>query len=342
MITKVGLVGFGYWGPNLARNFSSLGNCSLVAICEQDPQRAEMARRAYPQCAILSDYKDIVADPAIDAVLIATPISTHYDLVKRALEANKDVLVEKTFAQNLAEGRRLFDLAMAKQRVLAVDHTFVYTGAVQRIKRYVDDGELGPLLYFDSVRVNLGLFQQDVNVLYDLSSHDISILCFLLAEDPIWVQAMGACHAREGQENLAYLHMEYAGGMVAHHHLSWLAPVKIRRTLICGANKMIVYDDLEASEKVKVYDKGIVVSQADRDATNAIRVDYRTGDMVAPKLAHREALKTEAEHFINCVQTRKQPLSDGLMGLRVLSILEAAQQSLREDGRRVRLEPLIV
>lgn len=328
----VGLVGFGYWGPNLARNFSVQSGCRLVAICEQIPQRAESARRLYPSALVTSDYDEMLRHPDIQAILIATPVSHHYPLAKSALLAGKDVLVEKPFTQTYEQAQELCELGEKLGRVIAVDHTFLFTGAVQKVKELVDGGELGELVYFDSVRINLGLFQKDVNVIYDLAPHDLAILNFLVGSEPVSVQAMGACHGGAGMESMAYLHLEYESGLVAHFHFNWLAPVKIRKTLIAGTQKMIVWDDLEASEKIKIYDKGIVVTD-DPDSINKIKVDYRTGDMWAPKLAHREALGAEAQHFLECVRDRTRPLADAQAGARVVRILEATRQALTTCGK---------
>ena len=251
----IGLVGFGYWGPNLARNFSSHKDCRLVAICEVNQDRAELAARGYPSTTITQNYHDLLKNDEISAIVIATPVDVHFQLVKDALMAHKDVLVEKPIARTIAEAKELVAVAEKNGCILAVDHTFLFTGAVKKIKEIIDSGDLGKILYVDSVRINLGLFQQDVNVIYDLAPHDLSIVAYLIDDDPVYVRAMGACHAHTSLENIAYLHLEYADGMIAHFHFNWLAPVKIRRFLIGGTNKMIVYDDLESSEKVKVYDK---------------------------------------------------------------------------------------
>lgn len=330
---KIGLVGYGYWGPNLARNFARLTGCNLAAICESNPARARQAALDFPQCWVGDDFKAMLALAELDAVVIATPVGSHYSLVKEALQAGKHVLVEKPITETAAQARELVDLAERKNLVLAVDHTFLFTGAVRKIKELVDSGQLGDFLYIDSVRINLGLFQPDVNVLYDLAPHDLSIVGHLIGEEPTWVQAMGACHANSCQENIVYLHLEYPGGLPAHFHLSWLAPVKIRKTLIAGSERMIVYDDLDQAEKVKVYDKGITVLP-DTQSLHNIKVDYRTGDMFAPKLSHREALALEADHFLRCLRREEKPLSSGMDGLSVVRILEAAQRSLRSNGSR--------
>ena len=334
----MGLVGFGYWGPNLARNFAAQDDCQLLGICEIAPQRAALAKKAYPAALVTHDLDDLLNDPAIHAILIATPVSSHREIAGRALLAGKDVLIEKPIALTANDARELIGIAADRQRILAVDHTFLFTGAVQKMKELVDSGELGELLYFDSVRINLGLFQPDVNVIWDLAPHDIAILTYLVGVDPVSVQAMGISHAGNQIENIAYLHLEFPDDLIAHLHLNWLAPVKIRRTLIGGRKKMIVYDDMEPSEKVKVYDKGVTIREQDVDSLYKLIVDYRTGDMVAPKLSHHEALDAEAQHFLHCVRTRSHPLSDGALGLRVAKILEAAQLSLQSSGRKVGLE----
>ena len=334
---NVALVGFGYWGPNLARNFSSQSGCTLTAICELNTDRAVAAKAQYPACLITNDYQVLLDNPDIHAILIATPVTSHFELTKRALLAGKDVLVEKPLTAKTSEAEELVELAQERNRILAVDHTFLFTGAVQKMKELVSSGDLGEIIYIDSVRINLGLFQHDVNVIWDLAPHDLSIVAYLIDKAPLAVTAVGASHSGNGIENIAYLHVEYPGNLIAHFHLNWLAPVKIRRTLIGGTRKMIVYDDMEPSEKVKVYDKGISLNRADADSIRNIIVDYRTGDMVAPKLAHREALHAEAEHFLKCVRTRSTPLADGRAGLYVTRILEAAENSLRGGGCRISL-----
>jgi len=332
------LVGYGYWGPNVARNFAAQADCSLAAICEKSPARAELARRQYPQARVVADFDEMLAMAGLDAVLIAVPVSGHFDLARKALLAGKDVLVEKPLTATSAQAQELIRIASERGRLLAVDHTFLFTGAVRKIKEIIDSGALGRVVYVDSVRINLGLFQNDVNVVYDLAPHDLAIMAYLVGEDPVSVQAMGKSHAGDGLESIAYLHLEFPGELIAHFHFNWLAPVKIRRTLIGGTKQMIVYDDMEPSEKVKVYDKGVVIKQGDIDSLYKTIVDYRTGDMVAPKLAHQEALAAEARHFLECVRTRAAPLADGLAGLRVVRILEAAQASLAQNSRPVRLQ----
>ncbi len=332
----IGIVGYGYWGPNLARNFASQQDCSLVSICEMNPARAALAKKQYPQAQVTADYNELLKNNAIHAILIATPVSTHYALAKQALEAGKDVLLEKPMTNTVAEAVELVKLAEKNKRILAVDHTYVFTGAVQKIKQVFDSGELGNILYIDSIRINLGLFQSDVNVIHDLAPHDLSIVNYILNKKPVTAQAMGVCRAPNGMESMAYLHVEYEGGPVTHFHLSWISPVKIRRTLIAGDKKMILYDDLEGSEKIKIYDSGITIPS--KEALYKTLVDYRIGDMVSPKVSHREALDFEAEHFISCVKNRTKPMIDGKAGLEVVKLLAAAEKSIRNDGSKVRVE----
>ncbi len=333
----IGLVGFGYWGPNLGRNFSVTPDCRFVAICDQTPSRLEAAARQFPACLTTSRYEDLMLHPGIDAIAIATPASTHFELARRALASGKDVLVEKPMTTTAADAERLIELADRHGRILAVDHTFLYTDAVRKIKDLLDSGEIGNLLYMDSVRTNLGLFQRDHNVIWDLAPHELSIVMHLVAEDPISVQALGACHAGNGIENLAYVHLEFPNNFVAHFHLNWLAPVKIRQTIVAGSRKMIVYDDMERSEKIKIYDKGIAIekSSAGVDALYKACIAYRSGDMTAPHLENSEALRVETAHFVQCVRERRRPIADGHAGLRVVRMLEAAEQSLRSGGQPV-------
>lgn len=272
--------------------------------------------------------------PYLDAVAVATPVSSHFELALMALQAGKHVLVEKPFTATVAQAERLVEEAERRGLTLMVDHTFIYTSAVRKIKELIDKGTLGTLYYYDSVRVNLGLFQNDVNVLWDLAVHDLSIMDYLVAQQPTMVAATGMAHVPGKPENMAYLTCYFPGSLIAHFHVNWMAPVKIRQTLIGGSEKMIVYDDIEMSEKVKVYDKGIIVSESE-DAVYQRHVGYRTGDMWAPRLDNIEALKTEAEHFIDCVRNGQRPLSDGYAGLRVIRVLEAATRSMANHGQPV-------
>jgi predicted dehydrogenase len=278
----------------------------------------------------------MLSNPAIDAVAVATPVSSHFPLALKALEAGKHIFVEKPFTATAEEAERLLEEAEKRHLTVMVDHTFIYTSAVRKIKELLDNGSLGQLYYYDSVRVNLGLFQHDVNVLWDLAVHDLSIMDYLIGRSPTMIAATGMSHVPGRPENLAYLTCFFSNNLIAHFHVNWMAPVKLRQTLIGGSEKMIVYDDIEMSEKIKVYDKGIIVSEAD-DAVYQRHVGYRTGDMWAPRLDNLEALKLEAEHFVECVNSGSQPLSSGQSGLRVVRILEAASRSMANHGQPVEI-----
>jgi predicted dehydrogenase len=331
----VALIGFGYWGPNLARNFSTQAGAQLRWICEMGEGRLARARQQYPGVRATADHREVLADPDVQLVLIATPVSTHFPLTRDCLNAGKDVLVAKPLALDHAQSEELVKLAEARGRMLAVDHTYLYTGAIAKMRELLDRGEIGDLIYLDSVRVNLGLFQHDVNVLYDLAPHDLSILCMLVPHRPIAIRAMGSTHGLSQVENQVYCHVEFENNATAHFHWNWLAPVKLRMMSVCGTKKMIVFDDNEASEKIKIYDKGISIRQGDKDALYKTIVDYRTGDMVAPQLDRSEALAAEAQDIIACVAQRKTPRSDGRFSLRVMKLLDSAQQSLKNGGERV-------
>jgi predicted dehydrogenase len=308
----------------------------LVGISDARSERLDQARRRYPSALLTERASELFADPGVDAVAIATPVSSHFDLAMEALRSDKHVLVEKPLAANSEQALRLIDEAARRNRVLMVDHTFVYTGAVRRIREMIANGELGDIYYYDSVRVNLGLFQHDVNVIWDLAVHDLSIMDSVLASKPVAVSATGISHIAGQPENVAYLTLFFADNKIAHLHVNWLAPVKVRRTLIGGSEKMIVYDDLEPSEKVKVYDKGVSLSSSPEDVYQLL-VSYRSGDMWAPMLDQAEGLQTEARHFIACIEESKPPSTDGQAGLRVLRILEAAEKSMRQRGQLVEL-----
>jgi predicted dehydrogenase len=311
----------------------------LVAICDIRRERRAQATVECPQTFVTGDYNTLLARDDISAVAIATPVTHHYALAKMALQAGKHVLVEKPITESAATAQELCEIAEAGGLTLAVDHTFIFTGAVAKLKDLMDSGELGDLYYIDSVRVNLGIFQHDINVLFDLAPHDLSVVGYLVGQVPEKVQAMGIHHARKGQEDLAYVHLQYSSGLVAHFHLSWLAPVKIRKMLIAGANKMLVWDDLDQSEKVKIYDKGITMTK-DPESLKNIKISYRTGDMLAPNIKPDEALSVEIGHFARCCEGKERPLSSGRLGLDVVRILEAAQLSLRQGGTCVKLEGL--
>ena len=330
---RVGVIGYGYWGPNLVRNLSDVDGVEVAWCADQRADRRAAAQKRYPTITVTESLSDIFDDPKLDAVVIATPVGTHFALARQALERGKHVLVEKPMTRTVAEGQQLVELAQRKGLVLVVDHTFIYTGAVRKIKEIIEAGELGDLYYFDSVRVNLGLFQHDVDVLWDLAPHDLSILVYLIKEWPKYVSVVGADHTGSGFADMAYMTLHFENHFMAHVHVNWLSPVKVRQILIGGSRRMLVYDDMEPSEKVRVYDRGIRVTT--QESIYRTLVDYRTGDMWAPKLEFREALAVECEHFVDCVRFHKVPCTDGAAGLMVVRLLEAASQSLADAGKRV-------
>jgi len=335
---NIAVVGCGYWGPNLIRNFLSTPGVCLVAVCDVNADRLKSIQERHPGIVTTTDYDGLLAMPELDAVAIATPVSSHYPLASKALKAGKHVMVEKPITSTVAECEHLLELAAAKDLVLMVDHTFAYTGAVQKIKSMVEAGELGRLLYYDSVRINLGLFQHDVNVLWDLAVHDLAIMDFALGEEPHSVSATGLAHLPGQHEDVAYLTCFFESNLIAHFHLNWLSPLKIRRTIIGGDSKMVVYDDLEPSEKLKIYDRGAALAEQSEESLHRVIVDYRMGDMWAPHLNQGEALRLETSHFADCIRNRKQPITDGQAGLRVVRILEAADKSLALRGQPVEIK----
>jgi predicted dehydrogenase len=334
----IGVVGYGYWGPNLARNFAEVPDVRVVAVSDVREERLALARRRFAGLATTTSAHELIANPAVDAVAISTPVSTHFELAREALCAGKHVLVTKPMTTSSQDAMRLIEEAERRDLVLMIDHTFVFSGAVQRIREIVQGDGFGPVYYYDSVRVNLGLFQHDVNVIWDLAVHDLAIMDYVLGCRPSAVSATGMAHVPGGVENIAYLTAFFDTDMIAHVGVNWLAPVKVRQTLIAGPHRMIVYDDLEPSEKVKVYDKGITVDVDESpESLYRLAVGYRTGDMWAPRLPTVEALRTEAGHFADCIRRGERPITDGRAGLRVVEVLEAASRSLRERGRPVRI-----
>jgi predicted dehydrogenase len=340
-MTTVGVIGCGYWGPNLIRNFVENERATVRWICDVDAERLREIGRRYPAARQTTERAHLFADPELDAVVIVTPVATHYQFAKEALLAGKHVLVEKPFTASVGQGAELVHLAEARGLTLMLDHTFVYTGAVRKIKEIVTSGEIGDLLYFDSVRVNLGLFQRDLNVVWDLAPHDLSIMDFIVGREPIALTATGSCHIERGIENIAYVMLRFADQFIAHFHFNWLAPVKLRRTLIAGSRKMIVYDDIEPTEKVRVYDKGVTASRietaTDKEAAYRTLVSYRTGDVWVPKLDSTEALTHVCAEFLDAIRHKRRPLTDGAAGLRVVRLLEAAQESINQGGRLIEL-----
>jgi predicted dehydrogenase len=333
---RAAVIGCGYWGPNLVRNLADIDAFQLVACCDLREDRLAPIARRYPAVEVMTSADQVLTRRDVDAVAIATPISTHHALAKQALRSGKHVLLEKPFTRTPAEAEDLIATARQEERVLMVDHVFVYTGAVIKIKELLDSGELGTLYYFDSVRANLGLFQHDVNVIWDLAVHDISILEYLLKDRPRAVSAIGVSHIDHEHENIAYVVCHYPGNVLGHVHVNWLAPLKVRRTLIGGSRKMIVYDDVEPSEKVKVYEAGIETISDPAEILRA-RIGYRMGDVYAPQLDRTEGLRRVCEHFAECIDTGQRPLTDGEAGLRVVRVLDAAQRSLEAGGRIVAL-----
>jgi len=337
-VIRIGVIGYGYWGPNLVRNFFETPGAQVACVSDLRPERLKLLQGRYPTIRVTTRQQELIDDPAIDAVVIATPVSTHFELALRALQAGKHVFVEKPLASTAEQVHRLLDAAQKADRLLMVDHTFVYTGAVRKMRQLVDDGSLGDIYYYDSTRVNLGLFQHDVDVIWDLAVHDLSIMDYVMPARAVAVSATGLSHVQGGKENIAFLTLFFGGPQIAHIHVNWLAPVKVRRTLLGGSKKMIVYDDLEQSEKIKVYDKGITLDRKqDPEKIYQVLVGYRTGDMLAPALDMKEALAVEAAHFVRCIQEKQPPISDGQAGLRVVEILEAATQSMRNRGHPVDL-----
>jgi predicted dehydrogenase len=333
---RLGVIGYGYWGPNLVRNFMEAQGSTVVAVCDLRPERLAMVQNRYPSIRTLTNWQDLLNDPDVDAVAIATPVSSHFELALAALGANKHVLVEKPLASTSEQSLQLIDEAARRQRVLMVDHTFVYTGAVRKIRELIANNDLGEIYYYDAVRVNLGLFQHDVNVIWDLAIHDLSIMDYVLPSRAVAVSATGISNIPGQPENVAYITLFFANPQIAHVHVNWLTPVKVRHTLIGGSEKMILYDDLEPSEKVKIYDRGVTVSQSP-EAVYEMLVSYRSGDMWAPRLDATEALLTEALHFIDCINNGTKPETDGQAGLRLIQIVEAAERSLRDRGKLVEI-----
>jgi predicted dehydrogenase len=336
---KVGVIGYGYWGPNLVRNFFEVTETEVVAVSDMREDRLKLVRSRYPAIAVTTDVHKLLDNPEIEAVAIATPVSTHFNLAMQALESGKHVMVEKPMTSSSEQALRLIEEADRRKLTLMVDHTFVYTGAVRKIKELVNSGRIGDIYYYDSTRINLGLFQGDVDVIWDLAVHDLAIMDHILPASPCAVTATGVNHVAGGTENLAYLTMFFEGSLIAHINVNWLSPVKVRRTLLGGSKQMIVYDDMEPSEKVKVYDKGITVN-GDRDSLYRLLVGYRSGDMYAPQLDVTEALKLEIQHFARCIRNGEKPITGGHAGLQVVRILESASLSMRQRGRLVELEPL--
>ncbi len=333
---RIAQIGYGYWGPNLLRNFMSLENASVDVLIDSQTERLDQASKLFPTLVTSTSADDAFNKNSIDAVVIATPVFTHYDLAKRALLAGKHVLLEKPMTATVAQAKELIDLALQKGKLLMVDHTFLYTGAVEKMKSLKDEGALGELKYFDSTRINLGLIQQDVNVLWDLAPHDISVLDYLSDELPISVNATGVSHIHNGIENIAYLTVNYQNNFIAHFNCSWSSPVKIRMMLLGGSEKMVVFNDMEPTEKIKVYDTAHSVSTLEEK--QKVMIDYRVGDVYVPKLTLSEPLKKLAQDFIHSIENDSEPRASALGGLNTIRILEAAQQSIKQCGKEIKIE----
>ena len=337
---RIGVIGYGYWGPNIARNFFSTEGCELAALADFSESNLQRARQNFQHLETYTDPLEMIRSAGIDAVAVITPLSTHYELAKYALEQGKHVLVEKPFTATSAEAEELINLAERKNLVLMVDHTFLFTGAVRKIKDYLDRGELGKLLYYDATKVNLGLFQHDSNVVWDLAPHDLSIMDYLTEADPEALVVTGANHFSEYEE-MAYLTLYFPDNVIAHISVNWLSPVKVRSTLFGGEKKMLVWNDLEPDEKIRLYDKGVDVSNQNGDGRSGIYdllVSYRQGDLIVPRVENIEALKSEARYFVECVEKGEKPFNDGVSGWRIIKMLEAADKSLKQRGGVVPIE----
>jgi predicted dehydrogenase len=329
-----GVIGYGYWGPNIVRNLASLEDSQVLAIAEISPAARKRAEKAYPHARVTANASEVIASKEIDAIAVVSPVWTHYELAKAALENGKHVFVEKPFTSNTAQGEELIELAAKKNLTIMVDHTFLFTGAVSKIRQLLDEGTLGQLYYYDSTRVNLGLFQHDINVLWDLAPHDLSIMDYLITARPEAVSATGQCHLN-GHEDVAYMTLYFPGNVIAHINVNWLSPVKVRTTLIGGEKRMLVWNDLEADEKVKIYDKGVDIKS--REGVYELLVHYRSGDMWSPQVEQVEALRKEMNYFVDCISHGKTPFNDGCAGLRVVKMLEAGTESLSKRGALVHL-----
>ncbi|PYS07977.1 MAG: oxidoreductase [Acidobacteria bacterium] len=335
---NIGVIGCGYWGPNLIRNLNKVKDCCVVAVADQRADRLEAVKHLKSDMKVTTVASELVDSDSIDAIVIATPISTHFDLGRACLARGKHVLIEKPITQTFAQAEELIRLAEKKSKVLMVDHTFIYSGAVRKLREIIDSGELGQIYYYDSVRLNLGLFQSDVNVLWDLAPHDFSLLTYLLDKEPVRVTASGSSPVRWNgwrRESIAYVTVELEGSMIAHFHLNWLSPVKLRRTLIGGSRKMVVYDHLDSVNQIKIFDKGIELRE-DKDRYNVL-VQYRMGDLLIPKVDQTEALETACKHFVHCIQTGEKPITDGYAGLRVVELLEAAERAMKNERKSSRI-----
>jgi predicted dehydrogenase len=337
-MSGVGVIGAGYWGPNLIRNFVIGGAFEQVFVCDKDAKRLNSVCKQIPGIRGCADAEELLVNPAVEAIAIATPVRTHFELAKAALEHGKHVLIEKPMTYNSREAEELITLAASKRRMLMVDHTFLFTGAVEKMREIVKSGDLGRCYYIDSVRVNLGLFQHDVDVIWDLAPHDLSIIAYVLSAHPRLVRAIGHSNAGQGMVDVAYLNIEYHEGFSANFHVNWLSPTKIRRMIVAGSKRMILWDDMEAEGKLRVYDKGVELKQIDAEDRSKIQVEYRSGDVWLPRLDTTEALLKMTAHFADCCRGQATPICGGEKGLDVVRVLEASQMSLENGSRAVAIE----
>jgi len=331
---RFGVIGYGYWGPNIVRNLRGLDGCEVVGICDQSPAARKRIESANPGVPVYSDHNELISSSDVDAIAVITPVWTHFEVAKAALENGKHVFVEKPFTSSVAQAEELINLAEQKNLKIMVDHTFLFTGAVRKIRKLLDEGVLGKLYYYDSTRVNLGLFQHDCNVIWDLAPHDLSIMNHLLSEDAEAISATGQTHLN-GHEDIAFITAYFPEKMIAHINVNWLSPVKVRTTLIGGEKKMLVWNDLEADEKLKIYDKGVDVKS--QEGLYSLLVSYRSGDMWSPQVEQGEALRLELSYFVDCIRKNEVPFNDGLAGMKVVRMLEAANESVAKRGALVYL-----
>lgn len=332
----IAVVGYGYWGPNLVRNFAETEEAEMRMCCDSDPQRLALAQKRFPALTCTTNFDEVLQNPAVSAIAIATPVHTHYEVAKRALKAGKHVLVEKPLTMRVDQAEELVLLAEKKGVVLMVDHVFIYSPPVLKMKELVAQGRLGKLFFIDSVRINLGLFQHDINVVWDLAPHDLSIVDFLIERLPVSLSAFGGTHANHEIEDVAYFNLDYGDGLIANFHVNWLSPVKVRQMIIGGSERSLIYNDIDVDEKIKVFDRGIEVG-ADLEQRRKVLIGYRSGDVWSPNLPGSEPLARMTEHFVACIRNSQQPISDGKVGLRIVKILDAAQRSIKAQGGRIRL-----
>lgn len=331
---KIGIIGCGYWGPNLIRVFNEIESCHVKFVCDLKQERLANISRKYQHTNVTDNHNALLNDKDLDAVIISTPVSTHYRLAKEALLKNKHVFVEKPLSDSSAEGEELVSIAEKQGKVLMVGHTFLYSPPVTKVKELIKDNTVGNIYYIDSSRVNLGLFQPDVSVIWDLGPHDVSIILHWLDAEPIAVNAIGSSYVQRNIDEVSFIALKFGNGIIAHINISWLAPCKLRRTTIVGSKNMVVYDDTESVEKVKIYDQGVVKNPED---FGEFQLTYRSGDIVSPHINNTEPLKLECLDFLAAIQTGKKPESDGKFGLKVVKVLEAAQESLKNKGAAISL-----